>query len=237
MLEGSCWDELAELALNYVRQAGAEYGDIRIQHIDTQIIRGEDRRIANIQDVQDTGFGVRVLYDGAWGFAASSILSIEEIPRIAELAIQIAKGSASINQSRVQLTPEPIYQGTVKTPWKLNPFDVPLEEKTALLVSTMRLLHQHPGIVQSQATMWACRDRKLLVSMEGAHLSFDLMAVQGGFQAMALSNGRFASRDFNTPHLRTGYELLASTNFLKEALRVATQAVEILQNLNYLCKH
>ena len=74
--------------------------------------------------------------------------------------------------------------------------------------------------------MWACRDRKLLVSMEGAHLSFDLMAVQGGFQAMALSNGRFASRDFNTPHLRTGYELLASANFLKEASRVATQALE-----------
>ena len=109
MLKGPCWDELAELALNHVGHAGAEYGDIRIQHIDTRIIRGENRRIANIQDVRDTGLGVRMLYDGAWGIAASSILSIEEIPRVAELAIQIAKSSASINQSRVQLTPEPIY--------------------------------------------------------------------------------------------------------------------------------
>ena len=65
MLKRSCWDELAELALNHVRHAGAEYGDIRIQHIDTRIIRGENRRLANIQDVRGTGFGVRVLYDGA----------------------------------------------------------------------------------------------------------------------------------------------------------------------------
>lgn len=144
LLKGPCWDELAELALNHVRHSKAEYGDIRIQHIDTQTIRGEDRRIANIQDTQDTGFGVRVFYDGAWGFAASSILSIEEIPRVADLAIQIAKGSASINQSRIHLTTEPIYQGTVKTPWKRNPFDVPLQEKTALLITTMGLLHQHP---------------------------------------------------------------------------------------------
>jgi hypothetical protein len=133
-LKGPCWDELAELALNHVRHAGAEYGDIRIQHIETQTISGEDRRIANIQDTQDIGFGVRVLHDGAWGFAASSILSIEEIPRVAELAIQVAKGSASINHSRIQLTAEPMYQGTVKTPWKWNPFDVPLEGKMTLLL-------------------------------------------------------------------------------------------------------
>ena len=224
--KGPCWDELAELAIHQVRHSGAEYGDIRIQRIDTQTISGEDRRIANIQDTQDMGFGVRVLYDGVWGFAASSILSIEEIPRVAELAVQIAKGSASINQTRIQLTDEPMCQGMVKTPWKWNPFRIPLEEKTALLLSVMELLHQHPGIVQSQATMWASRDRKLLVSMNGTHLSFDLMAVQGGFEATALSGGRFASRRFNTPHFRTGYELLGQTNFLQEASRVAAQAWE-----------
>jgi TldD protein len=221
-----CWDELAEPALNHIRASGAEYGDIRIQHLDTQAITGEDRRLANIHDTQDSGFGIRVLYDGAWGFASSSILSIEEIPRVAELAIQVAKGSASINHARIQLTTEPVYQGIVKTPWKCNPFDVPLEEKTNLLLSAMEVLHQQAGVVRSQATLWACRDRKLFVSLEGAHLSFDLMAVQGGCEATALSNGRFASRRFNTPHLRTGYELLAQSDFLQEASRVAAQAWE-----------
>ena len=67
-------DEFAELALKRIAASGAEYGDIRILDSSTQTIQGEDRRIASIQEMQDSGFGVRVLYHGAWGFAASSML-------------------------------------------------------------------------------------------------------------------------------------------------------------------
>jgi TldD protein len=80
-------DELAELALKRVVASGAEYGDIRLLDSTTQTIRGEDRRIASIREAQDRGFGVRVLYHGAWGFAASSVLSLEDVPRVADLAI------------------------------------------------------------------------------------------------------------------------------------------------------
>ena len=67
-------DEIAELALKRVAASGAEYGDIRLLDSTSQTIRGEDRRIASIREVQDSGFGIRVLYHGAWGFAASSVL-------------------------------------------------------------------------------------------------------------------------------------------------------------------
>ncbi|MGH7216225.1 MAG: PmbA/TldA family metallopeptidase, partial [Nitrospiraceae bacterium] len=95
-------DEFAELALKRVVASGAEYGDIRLLDSTTQTIRGEDRRIASIRETQDKGFGIRVLYHGAWGFAASSVCSLEEAPRIAELAIEIAKGSASVASERVK---------------------------------------------------------------------------------------------------------------------------------------
>ncbi len=58
------WDELAELALKRVTASGAEYGDVRLVRSTGQTINGEDRRIASIRDVNDTGFGVRVLYPG-----------------------------------------------------------------------------------------------------------------------------------------------------------------------------
>src|SRR5512147_1583318 len=106
-------DEVAELALKRVIASGAEYGDIRLLDSTIQTIRGEDRRIASIRDTQDRGFGVRVLYHGAWGFAASSILSLEEAPRVAELAIEIAKGSASLASERVRLADEPIHRDRV----------------------------------------------------------------------------------------------------------------------------
>lgn len=220
------WDELAELALNRVRASGAEYGDVRLLDSTAQTIRGEDQRIADVGESRDRGFGVRVLYRGGWGFAASSILSLEEIPRAADLAVDIAKGSATLVHDRVKLAEEPIHRDSVKTFLKVDPFQIPLEEKTTLLLNTMESLHQQSGIARSRANLWARRDQKLFCSTEGSHIQFDLVAVQGGFEATAIHEGRFGSRSFNTPHLRMGYELIAESNLPSEALRIAGEALE-----------
>jgi TldD protein len=220
------WDESAELALKRVAASGAEYGDIRLLRRTSQTIVGEDRRIASIRDVDDAGFGVRVLYHGAWGFAASSILSLEEIPRVADLAVEIAKGSASLASEKVRLVEEPVHRDQVVTASRTDPFAVPLEQKTTLLREVMDYVQRQPEIVRSSASLWASRDRKLFVSTEGTRLEFDLLASQGEFTATARHEGRFASRSFNTPHLRRGYELIEEANFLAEAPRIAAQALE-----------
>ncbi|MBK8277539.1 MAG: TldD/PmbA family protein [Nitrospira sp.] len=220
------WDEFADLALKRVMASGAEYGDIRIQDSQTEQIEGEDRRIASIRDIRDIGFGIRVLYHGAWGFAASSILSLEEVPRVADLAVEIAKGSASVALEKVRLAPEPVHHDRVVSPYRIDPFTVPLEKKTGLLLTTMETLHRQSGVARSSASLWACRDRKLFVSTEGTHVEFDLLAGQGECMATALYEGRFASRSFNTPHLRQGYELIEDADLQREASRVAAQAVE-----------
>lgn len=220
------WDELAEIALKRVKASGAEYGDIRILKSTGQVIRGEDRRIDAIRETHDTGFGVRVLYKGAWGFAASSIMSMEEVPRVADLAVQIAKGSASIAREPIRLADEPPHRDSIVTPHQQDPFSISLEEKTRLLLDTMEALHQQQAVKRSYGHLWAKRDQKLFVSTEGSHIQFDLLALQGGFEAVAIHDGRFASRCFNTPHLRIGYELITQADFLSEAPRVAAQAVE-----------
>jgi TldD protein len=220
------WDELADLAIKHVTASGAEYGDIRLLCSTNQSISGEDRRIASIRDVEDSGFGVRVLYHGGWGFAASSVLSVEEVPRVAELAVDIAKGSASLASEKVRLVEEPIHCDRVVTASRIDPFSIPLEQKTTLLREVMDALQRQAEVVRSSATLWARRDRKLFVSTEGTKLDFDLLAVQGEFTATAKHDGRFASRTFATPHLRTGYELIETANFLAEAPRIASQAVE-----------
>jgi len=220
------WAELAELALARIRGAGADYGDVRIQTSTTERIQGEDRRIASIRNIEDTGFGVRVLYHGAWGFAASSILSVEEIPRVADLAVEIAKGSASVAIEKVRLAEEPVHHDRVLTSVRLDPFTVPLEQKTDLLLEIMEVLHRQPGVVRSSAGLWAHRDHKRFVSTEGSAIEFDLLAVSGDFSATAVHDRRFATRSFNTPHLRKGYELIEEADMLREAPRVASQAVE-----------
>ncbi|MEE9533338.1 MAG: TldD/PmbA family protein [Acidimicrobiia bacterium] len=220
------WHELSELALKRIQAAGAEYGDIRIMESRTQVVHGEDRRIAAVRDASDSGFGVRVLFKGAWGFAASSIMSPEEVPRVAELAIEIAKGSATLALDRVRLAEEPVHVDTVTTEYRVDPFEIPLQDKTRLLMDVMEYIQRQPGVVRSNANLWARRDLKLFASTEGSRINFDLLAVRGGFEATAVHDGRFASRGCNTPHLRKGYELIHDANFMAQAPRIATQAVE-----------
>ncbi|MFO0705853.1 MAG: TldD/PmbA family protein [Nitrospira sp.] len=220
------WQDYADLALKRLASSGAEYGDIRIVHSMSQTIRGEDRRIASVREAEDTGFGVRVLYHGAWGFAASSILSLEEVPRVTDLAVEIAKGSASIAVDKVVLAREPVHRDRIVTPVRVDPFTVPLQQKTDLLLATMERLQQQAGVVRSSAGIWARRDRKLFASTEGTRLDFDLLASSGDCTATALYDGRFASRSFNTPQLRRGYELIEDAELLTRASRLAREAVE-----------
>ena len=59
-------DEVVDLVLARLKAAAVEYGDVRLLESRSQVISGEDRRIARIQDNEDSGFGVRALYRGAW---------------------------------------------------------------------------------------------------------------------------------------------------------------------------
>src|SRR6476619_3959823 len=148
-------DEMADLALKRVAASGAEYADIRLLNSTSQTISGEDRRIASIRDAEDSGFGIRVLYHGGWGFAASSVLSLEEVPRVADLAVEIARGSASLALEKVRLAPEPVHRDHIVTPYRIDPFSVPLEKKTDLVLTTMEVLQRQSGIARSSARLWA----------------------------------------------------------------------------------
>jgi len=219
-------DEVVDLVLARLKAAAVEYGDVRLLESRSQVISGEDRRIARIQDNEDSGFGVRALYRGAWGFASSSVLTAGEVRRVTDLAIEIAKGSARLANEPVALCPEPVHVDSVTTASRIDPFSVPLQEKTRLLLETMETLHKQTGVARSSASLWARRDKKVFASTEGSRLQFDLLAVAGDFEATAVHAGRFASRGFNTPHLRTGFELITDAQFLREAPRVAAQAFE-----------
>jgi TldD protein len=145
---------------------------------------------------------------------------------VAELAVEIARGSASVAIDKVRLAAEPVHRDRIVTSYRIDPFTMPLEKKADLLLRTMEVLHRQAGVTRSSAQLWAQRDRKLFVSTEGTHLEFDLLAGQGECTATALYEGRFASRSFNTPHLRTGYELIEEADLEREAGRVAAQALE-----------
>lgn len=222
----SDWPELAKLAISRLKAGGCEYGDVRLLDTRTQSVRAEDGRISRVSDRFDSGYGIRALYKGAWGFAANADFSQEEIERTADRAVEVARASHALAKEPVRLADEPTHVDTVKTPFTVDPFSVSLDEKCDLLVRIADVLHKEPGIIRSNGSLWAQRDVKYFASTEGSAINFDLLAVGGGFGATAKSADGFQSREMSLPFRRSGYEHITAANMLGEAPRVAAQVLE-----------
>src|SRR3972149_6141226 len=82
--------------ISYLKKRGVEYADIRFEENISEGVMARDGEIDKLWDNLDTGFGIRVLYKGAWGFAASSLLTETEARKVADDALSQAKAIAKI---------------------------------------------------------------------------------------------------------------------------------------------
>jgi TldD protein len=228
-IDKSSWPELAQLALGRIRAGGADYGDIRLLESRREMIRAEDRRISGVSDRFDSGYGIRVLYDGAWGFAADCDFDPASVKRTAERAVEVARASRMLMENPVQLAPEPVHKDRVKTPRQEDPFKVSLEEKTELLMAISESVQSVPGVERSTARLWTQSDIKHFASTEESVIDFDLLAVGGQFGATAIADGNFESREFIIPYRRTGFEHIRAHDMLSHAKRIGQEAVEKLR--------
>ena len=127
--------ELAARALETAKSRGASYADIRITRYLRQAINTREKRVTNITNSESFGFGVRVLVDGTWGFAASQRVEPAEIDRIIEVAVGIARANRRAQSKPVVLAPVKSYKDTWQTPTSKDPFKVPIERKIDLLLA------------------------------------------------------------------------------------------------------
>ena len=220
--------ELATQAIELIRQAGCEYGDIRLCNDRYQRLTARDRSLNNLSDNVSSGFGVRVLLNGAWGFAASHRKTPEEIARIVASAIEIAKGSHLTQREPVRLVPVEVYRDTYTTPIEIDPFSVPVAEKAELLLNlTERLLgYQEKGIKKAYSFLNFTREEKTFASTEGSLIEQIIYRSYTGFGCTAIANGDAQSRNYERSPLNLGYEHINPSDLLANVDRVAAEAIE-----------
>ena len=123
------------LALDAARSAGASYADVRISRAQSQSVATREDRVTNMSDSDTLGFGIRVLANGAWGFAASRDLARNEIQRVARQAVAQARANRRAMHRPVVLAPvEAVPDGRWAAPMRIDPFTIPIEDKAALLL-------------------------------------------------------------------------------------------------------
>jgi TldD protein len=220
--------DLADAALSTAKAAGASYADIRINRYRNQFLFTRDRRVQNIVNTEDFGFGVRVLVDNTWGFASSSAVTKDDIAAIARQAVGIARANKSINTDPVRLAPvESFPDAEWNTPVTKDPFEMPLQPKIDLLLQINEEALKVQGASFVSAFMLFVNEKKFFASTDGSYITQSLIRSYPTFSVTAVNRetNRFYQRSALTAPMAMGYEYIESLPLLQEAKQAAEEAV------------
>ena len=220
--------EFTDLALDTASRKGASYADIRICYYKDQYISTRDQIVTGVRDYENSGFGVRAFYNGAWGFASSSIISREEIQKVAALAVDIARASAMTIKVPLELVPEPKYIDHWQTPFIKDPFKIPNEKKITLLLKINEIMSKVKGIKRTTSYTSFTSENKYFASTIGSFIEQLIMRSSAGYTAVAVGKEGFESRSFQDFPLNKGYEHIEELPLIENAQRVAEEAVKLL---------
>ena len=209
-LEAKFKKTLADVALNAATQAGASYCDVRIGRYLNQFITTRDLNVESVTNTESAGVGVRVVCNGAYGFAATADMSPDAVAGAARQAVAIAKANARLQAEPVQLAPvkgvgEVAWATPIKKDWR----SVPIKEKAELLIAANKA-GMEGGASFMQSLMFQVNQQKYFASTDGSYIDQDVHRMWMPVFATAVdkATNKFRSRQGLSSPVGMGYEYL-----------------------------
>jgi TldD protein len=223
--------DLASWALDTATQRGARYADVRVVDERGRALATKNGKIGNASDSRSQGFNVRVLVDGAWGFASSADLSRASVGSTASQAVAIARASAKVKQKDVQLVPEKAVTAEWTTPHKINPFSISIEQNLALLEKIDAELRSVKGVTLAETNMNFRREELWFFSSAGADIHQTKVTTGAGYVAYSFAGSEIQKRSypnsFGGQWQNKGYELIDELKLVENARRIGEEAVAL----------
>jgi TldD protein len=172
------------------------------------------------------------LKNGAWGFAASNILTLEEIEKIVKQAMVIAEASARVPGRKIVFSNTRSVTAKYRTPVKIHPFKVPLSKKIDLLLAADKAQRISDKIKISQSFYRGFWEEKIFASTEGSYIEQEIIECGAGIEATAIDEQEVQNRSypnsFRGQSSTAGYEIIKEMNLTENAPRIGSEAVSLL---------
>ncbi|HEY5802218.1 MAG TPA: TldD/PmbA family protein [Lysobacter sp.] len=201
---------LADAALTAARAAGAQYCDVRIGRYLRQSVITREARVESIVNGESSGIGVRVLVDGAWGFAATNVQTTDSVAAVTRQAAAIAKANSRHQTKRVELASTPgVGEVRWATPIRKNAMAVPIKEKVDLLLG-VNAAAMKAGADFFNSTLFLINEQKYFASSDGSYIDQDVHRIWLPITATAVdkASGKFRTRNGLSAPMGLGYEYL-----------------------------
>jgi TldD protein len=201
---------LREAVLTEAEAAGCAHTELRVERIRSQEVRLRDGRFEGAADDTELGIGVRVVIGGAMGFAATVSTGPADAARMVSEAVGAARVIAGAGGAPVELADEPGH-GVVawSAPYRIDPVDVPLADKAALLGEWSRRLLAAEGVDHATAQVLAVTEDTYYADLAGTEATQRRVRVHPGFEVLAVEpTGGFETMRSLAPPAGRGWEYL-----------------------------
>jgi TldD protein len=223
--------QVADWVLNVANLRRATYADARIVDSRSRALATKNGEIGSASDSESLGVGIRMIADGAWGFAASDDLSRPAVEATAERAFHIAEASARVKRSDVRLAPEKPVSAEWITPIQIDPFTTSVEQNLALLMNIDAELRSVEGVTLAETSMNFHREEQWFVSSEGANIHQTKYSTGAGYAAYSFAGTEIQKRSYPNSYggqwQNKGYELIEELKLVENALRIGEEAVAL----------
>ncbi len=211
---------LADAALSRARELGAAHADFRLERVRVASLRLRDGQLDASSDDELLGLAVRVVHDGAWGFASGIDRTPEAAARLAEQAVATAKLSRVLSTDPVELADEPVYpDASWVSSYQINPFEVAPADRLARLLDLSDRLLGAGGVDHVDASLIQVLENKFYADTAGTMTTQQRVRLQPEFTAVQVdqAKGGFSSMRTLAPPAGRGWEYLTGTGWDFEA--------------------
>src|SRR5690349_20843870 len=109
--------DFAEKSIQFAMDCGAQYCDVRAETIESTGFLLENSEIEHFTSAKDSGLGIRVLANGAWGFVSiSNPKSIDDVKNLTMDAVKSALHYSTNKKHKVKLAESRVYVDKVSFP-------------------------------------------------------------------------------------------------------------------------
>lgn len=223
--------EIAGWALNVAATRAVTYVDVRIVLDRQRALATKNGKIGHADESESLGVGIRVLADGAWGFAATEDLTREAVAITSERALEIARASASVKRHEIALVPQKPITDDWSSPCEIDPFSTPTEDNLNLLFKVDSKLRENPGVTLAESNMNFRRYEQWFYSSEGADIHQVRTSTGAGYTCYSFAGNDIQKRSypnsFGGQWQNRGYELVPELELMENAPRIAEEAVAL----------
>jgi len=218
-------------ALDTAKSRGATYAEARIVDERQRALSTKNGKVGHASHSESLGIGIRVIVDGAWGFASTEDLSRKGVEGCAARAVEIAKASAKVKQHDVVMAPEKAYTADWASPYKIDPFSTSVEQNIALLTKIDEELLAVKGITLSETNLNFRRYEQWFYSSLGSDIHQTRVITGAGFAAYSFQGSDIQKRSypnsFGGQYQNRGYELVEELKLVENARRIGEECVAL----------